>query len=138
MCGDFGILHSLIGTFEFGKRFDPQPFHTDKTAAVDSIFGGLVASSVHLFAMAVWFSRYLGEPTAAVSALGFDAMRMSAPARPGDLLSLRSETLHTRVSKSRPDCGIIESRSELVNQNGEVVMSYQGAFLVRRRNLGEA
>ena len=32
---------------EFAKRFDPQPFHTDENAAKESIFGGLVASSLH-------------------------------------------------------------------------------------------
>jgi acyl dehydratase len=118
---------------EFGTRFDPQPFHTDPVAAKASIFGSLVASSVHLFAMSVSFSRHLGAPTAAVSALGFDEMRMLAPARPGDRLFLRSETLMTRPSQSRPECGIVESRSELFNQRDETVMTYRGAFLVLRR-----
>lgn len=122
---------------EISTRFDPQPFHMDPIAAKDSIFGSLVASSVHLFAISVSFSRYLGERTAAVSALGFDRLRMLSPARPGDRLSLRSETLSARRSKSRPNCGVIESRSELFNQYGETVMSYQGAFLVRCRD-GEA
>ena len=69
-----------------------------------------------------------------MSALGFDRLRMLAPARPGDRLSLRSETLAARRSKSRPDCGVIETRSELFNQRGETVMTYQGAFLVRCRD----
>jgi acyl dehydratase len=118
---------------EFGTRFDPQPFHTDPVAARASIFGSLVASSVHLFAISVSFSRHLGEPTAAVSALGFDDMRMLAPVRPGDRLSLRSETLGARRSQSRPDCGVVETRSELFNQADEAVMTYRGAFLVLRR-----
>jgi acyl dehydratase len=130
--GDYLVTEDEI--IEFGTRFDPQPFHTDPAAAKDSIFGSLVASSVHLFAMSVSFSQHLGEPTAAVSALGFDRLRMLAPARPGDRLSLRSETLSARRSKSRPDCGVIESLSELFNQDGETVMTYQGAFLVRCRN----
>ena len=118
---------------EIASRFDPQPFHTDPIAAKNSIFGTLVASSVHLFAISVSFSQHLGEKTAAVSALGFDRVRMSSPARAGDRLSLRTETLSARRSKSRPDCGVIESRSELFNQHGETVMSYQGAFLVECR-----
>ena len=32
---------------DFGKRFDPQPFHIDDSAAKASLFGGLVASSLH-------------------------------------------------------------------------------------------
>ncbi len=123
---------------EFGSRFDPQPFHTDPVAAKESIFGSLVASSVHLFAMSVYFSRHLGAPTAAVRALGFDGMRMLAPARPGDRLFFRSETLLVRPSKSRPECGVIETRSDLFNQHDDTVMTYRGAFLVLRRETSDA
>jgi acyl dehydratase len=70
-----------------------------------------------------------------VSALGFDRLRMLSPARPGDRLSLHTETLAARRSNSRPDCGIVESRSDLVNQHGETVMSYLGAFLVQCRDV---
>lgn len=129
--GEYLVTEDEI--IEFGSRFDPQPFHTDPVEAKESIFGGLVASSVHLFAMSVSFSRHLGPPAAAVSALGFDGMRMLAPARPGDRLCLRSETLMARPSKSRPDCGVVETSSELFNQHDETVMTYRGAFLVLRR-----
>ena len=44
-----------LGTYEmteaeiidFGRRFDPQYFHTDPQAALDSPFGGLIASGWH-------------------------------------------------------------------------------------------
>ena len=29
---------------DFGRHYDPQPFHTDPEAAKGSIFGGLIAS----------------------------------------------------------------------------------------------
>src|SRR2546423_10205372 len=29
---------------EFGRRYDPQPFHIDPEAARESVFGGLIAS----------------------------------------------------------------------------------------------
>jgi len=32
---------------DFAKKFDPQPFHTDEESANESIFGGLIASSLH-------------------------------------------------------------------------------------------
>lgn len=133
--GDYLVREEEI--VEIAQRFDPQPFHIDPVAAKDSIFGSLVASSVHLFAIAVSFSPKLGERTAAVSALGFDEIRMLSPARPGDRLSLHCETLGARRSKSRPDCGVIESRSELTNQRGEIVMTYRNAFLVQCRPGGE-
>jgi len=32
---------------DFGREFDPQPFHVDEGAARQSLFGGMVASSLH-------------------------------------------------------------------------------------------
>jgi acyl dehydratase len=119
---------------EVGERWDPQPFHVDPLAAARSAFGGLVASSVHLFAIRVALGTgSTEEPTAAVSALGFDKLRLHAPVRPGDELRVRSTTIDRRVSSSRPGLGIVRSRSELVNQRDEVVWSDESAFLVERR-----
>ena len=36
---------------EFARQWDPQPFHIDEEAAKKSIYGGLTASSLHLFAI---------------------------------------------------------------------------------------
>jgi acyl dehydratase len=119
---------------EVGERWDPQPFHVDPVAAERSPFGGLVASSVHLFAIRVALSnRGFGEPVAAVSALGFDNLRLHAPARPGDELRNRGRVLDRRVSNSRPELGIVRGRNELVNQRDELVFSDESAFLIRRR-----
>jgi acyl dehydratase len=120
---------------EVGERWDPQPFHIDPLAAARSAFGGLVASSVHLFAIRVALGTGpSAEPTAAVSALGFDKLRLHAPARPGDELRARQTTIDRRVSSSRPGLGVVRSRSELVNQRDELVFSDESAFLVERRN----
>jgi acyl dehydratase len=118
---------------EMGTRWDPQPFHVDAEAAKDSIFGGLVASSVHLFAIAVRLGSTYPGKVAAVTALGFKQLQWHSPARTGDLLRLRSTTLSTRRSRSRPDCGIVESRSEVLNQNDDLGFSYEGAALIRRQ-----
>jgi acyl dehydratase len=119
---------------EVGERWDPQPFHVDPLAAARSAFGGLVASSVHLFAIMVSLSNAsLEEPAAAVSALGFDKLRLHAPARPGDELVVRITVLEGRVSTSRPGLGVLRTRAELVNQRDEVVFSYEAASLIERR-----
>jgi acyl dehydratase len=119
---------------EFGERWDPQPFHVDPVAAESSFFGGLVASSVHLFAILFAIGNLPErEPIAAVSALGFDKIRVRAPARPGHELTLRTRVLECRVSNSRPELGIVRSLDELVNQHGEVVYSAEPAALIKRR-----
>lgn len=40
------VLMTRASIIEFAKQFDPQPFHIDECAANDSIFKGLVASSL--------------------------------------------------------------------------------------------
>jgi acyl dehydratase len=119
---------------EVGERWDPQPFHVDPLAAARSAFGGLVASSVHLFAIRVALGQAATEePVAAVSALGFDNLRLHEPVRPGDELRMRSTTLDRRVSGSRPGLGVVRSRGELLNQRDEVVFSDEAAWLIERR-----
>lgn len=73
------------------------------------------------------------EPVAAVSALGFDKLRLHIPARPGDELSLRSKVLECRASRSRPDVGIVRCSRELLNQRGEIVFSDESAALIQCR-----
>ena len=120
---------------EVGERWDPQPFHIDPEAAQQSPFGGLVASSVHLFAMAVSLSMTgtKHDPVAAVSALGFDKMRLHAPARPGDELFVRIEVIEARRSTSQPALGVVHTRAEMLNQHDDLVFSYESAFLVQQR-----
>jgi acyl dehydratase len=118
---------------EMGERWDPQPFHVDPVAAATSVFGGLVASSVHLFGIAVRLATTSAEPVAAVSALGFRSMDNHAPARPGDELSLCSKTIAARLSRSRPGVGVRTGRAELVNQRDELVFSFENAALIACR-----
>lgn len=73
------------------------------------------------------------EPVAAVSALGFDKLRLHIPARPGDELSLRSKVLECRASRSRPDVAIVRCSRELLNQRGEIVFSDESAALIQCR-----
>jgi acyl dehydratase len=118
---------------EFAERFDPQPFHVDEAAARDSIFGGLTASSCHTFAlMSLIHSRH-PDRTALVANLGADSLEFPAPLRPDDEISLTSECVATRPSKSRPGIGIVTTRSVLRNQADEVVMRMHTNFMVRRR-----
>ena len=111
------------------SEWDPQPFHVDEQAAAASMFGGLVASSVHLFSIAVKLAHTATEKRAAVSALGFDDVKVLRPARPGDRLRYRSCCIGKRESKSRPELGIVQARGELFNQDGEIVFTLTSAAL---------
>jgi acyl dehydratase len=119
---------------EFATRWDPQPFHIDREAAADSIFGGIVACSSHIIAASISIPmKDEGDATAAVSALGFREMKLFAPVRPGDTISTFEEVLETRLSKSRPGCGIVVFRDSISNQKDELVMRFETAALIKCR-----
>jgi len=108
----------------FALRYDPQSFHVDPEAARKSVFGGLIASGWHTGAasMRLFVDHYLSS-VASLGSLGVDEVRWLKPVRPGDELSIRVTVLETRLSKSKPDRGIVRSLVEVLNQHREVVMS---------------
>ncbi len=118
---------------EVGRRWDPRPYHTDPAAAAQSIFGSVVACSAHLFCIVSWLAHHVEDDVAAVSGLGWNNIKMHAPVRPGDEISLKALCIESRPSKTRPDCGVVTCRDDLFNQKGELVFQADISFLILRR-----
>jgi acyl dehydratase len=120
---------------EFGKRFVPLSYHVDKEAAKHSIYGGVIASGWHTAAlmMRLYTDHYLSH-VANLGSPGVDQLRWDKPVFPGDDLSIRVTVAEARRSASKPDRGILTSFIEVLNQNGEVVMSLKSVNLVRCRD----
>jgi len=60
-------------------------------------------------------------------------MSWPRPTRPGDRLTVFSEILEIKPSRSRPDRGTVTVRSETRNQRGEVVQILTARLIVPRR-----
>ena len=122
----------------FGRRFDPQTFHTDPEAARESEYGGLIASGWHTAAlmMRLYSDHYLSRVATLVSP-GVDELRWLRPVRPGDTLSIRVTVVEARPSASKPDRGIVRSAVEVLNQHREVVMTVTALNFILRRPAGE-
>ena len=132
---EFGLIRvTEEEVLEFGRRFDPQVFHTDAEAARRTEYGGLIASGWHTAAlmMRLYSDHYLpGDMT--LASPGVDELRWLLPVRPGDELSLRVTVLEARPSRTKPDRGIVRSAVEVLNQRGEVVMTATAInFFLRR------
>ena len=119
---------------EFGRRFDPQPLHTDEEAAAAGPFGGLIAPGCLTFAIRNALYNQLPVRPVLVAGLGLERLDLSQPVRPGDVLSIRVEVEETRRSKSRPDTGIVTTRQSVLNQSDEVVLSMVAKMIVRSRD----
>jgi len=104
----------------FATEFDPQPFHLDEDAARDTLFEGLAASGWHTAALTM---RMLVQcfPLAGGLVGAGGETTWPRPTRPDDTLTLTVEVLEITPSRSRPDRGMIRTRSTTRNQHGEAV-----------------
>jgi acyl dehydratase len=122
----------------FAKQFDPQPFHLGDEGGRNSIFGRLVASGWHTAAMTMRLvagSEY--RPIEGTIGLGIDGLRWPIPVVPGDELRIESEVIEKRLSKSRPDRGLLKTRTRTLNQAGQVVQELTAIAMVPRRPASE-
>jgi acyl dehydratase len=120
---------------EFASRFDPQDMHVDPEAARRGRFGGLIASGWHTGAMMM---RLLADnflpKAASLASPGIDELRWLHPVRPGDLLRIRVTVLEATPSRSKPDRGMVRTLIEVLNQDGNVVMSLKPMNIIARRS----
>ncbi len=118
---------------EFASRWDPYPFHTDEDAARKSIFGGLTASSCHLFAITTLLFHRDPNPIAVLAMLGKDEIRFPNPARPGDRLTYTTECVEARASRSKLDRGVVTLSDALRNQEDVPILTQRVSLMVARR-----
>jgi acyl dehydratase len=108
----------------FARQFDPQDFHLDSEKAAAGPFGGITASGWHTIslAMRLYVDHYLSH-VASLASPGAEDIRWLKPVRPGDALRIRVTILDARLSRSKPDRGIVRARVEAINQKGDVVLA---------------
>jgi acyl dehydratase len=126
---------------DFARRYDPQAFHLDDEAAARSHFGRLVASGWHT--AAGWMKCYVatsermlresGSGMQAGPSPGFSELKWPRPVYPGDRIRYSTRITAKRELVSRPAWGLVFSHNEGINQNGELVFSFSGKALVRRK-----
>ena len=118
---------------EFAHKFDPQMFHLSRKAAERTLFKGLIASGWHTAAMTMrLFVQTLNFAEGAIG-LGVDELRWPTAVRPGDVLTVETEILDLRPSRSKPGYGIIRLRNVTTNQHGEIVQTMLANAMVPRR-----
>lgn len=119
---------------EFAERFDPQRIHTDLEFAATGPFGGLIASGWHTagIMMRLFADHYVSR-VASLASPGVDELRWPTPLRPADIVYLRTTIVDVRVSRTKPDRGIVRTRGELINQNDQPVLQLVAISMFGRR-----
>jgi acyl dehydratase len=117
---------------DFAREFDPQAFHL--ADAGTGLADGLIASGWHVCGI---FMRALCDglllDAACLGSPGIDTLRWLKPVRPGDTLAATATVVEARLSKSRPDRGIVRFRHEMRNQAGEPVLALDNPILFLAR-----
>lgn len=123
---------------EFASKYDPQPFHLSDEAAAQTYFGRLSASGWHTCAMMMRMivENLESNRQAGLGSPGVDELRWLKPVYPGDTLRIESEIIDKTPSRSRPEMGSYRSRSTILNQHGEPVMTLVSIGLIRTRPVG--
>lgn len=132
----FGTYHvTREEVIAFASKYDPQPFHLDDDAAAATHFGRIAASGWHTGAMAMRMlvDHWQGVGLQSLGSPGMESLRWLKPVYPGDTLSVGSEVLETRTSRSRPEMGMARVRTSVFNQNEDLVMDFLGTQMLRRR-----
>jgi len=120
---------------EYAKEFDSQPMHLDEEAAKKSLLGGLAASGWHTccFMFRMMYDHLIKD-TASLGSPGIEETKWLRPVRPGMSLTLRTEILDRRVSKSRPEMGLVRMRAQLLDENGAPVIDQTSTLLIGLRD----
>jgi acyl dehydratase len=128
------VVMTREAIIDFGKKFDPQPFHIDDNAAHESLFGGIVASSLHTLSACTRVVVEAQGNVVILSGVGMHEVKMFNPVRPGDVLSVNAWWTELQRSRSKPDRGFASIKCKVTNQRKEPVIEYGYRYLISCKN----
>jgi acyl dehydratase len=118
----------------FAAEFDPQPMHLDEEAASRSMLQGLSGSGWHLCSimMRMMVDGFVGR-SASLGSPGVTELRWLAPLRPEDELTLDIDVVEARVSRSRPETGLVTFKTVVRNAAGQALCEMVSPMILARR-----
>ena len=128
------VVMTQDAIIEFAKNYDPQPFHIDEAVASESIFRGLVASSLHTLSACTRVVVEAQGNIAILSGVGMHEVKMHNPVRPGDVLTVTARWAELRRSRTKLDRGFASIKCKVTNQNNEEIIEYGYRYLIACQN----
>ena len=117
----------------FAKQYDPQWFHSDVDAARESHFGDVIASGIHVLALWRQLDHEINGDIDYVCGIGFDELRLKTALRPGDRVFVTSEITGLTASKTGKERGTATTFYTMINQAGDIIVSFTSINLVYNR-----
>jgi|TARA_E500000081_G_C6042118_1_gene309726 acyl dehydratase len=100
---------------------NPQPLHLDAEFASQSQHGQILVNSLFTLGLVVGLSVADTTLGTTIGNLGMEKTEFPNPVFLGDTLSVSTEIMDKRESRTKPDRGIVWFRHLALNQRGEVV-----------------
>ena len=100
---------------------NPQPLHLDVEFASQSQHGQILVNSLFTLGLVVGLSVADTTLGTTIGNLGMEKTEFPNPVFLGDTLSVSTEIMDKRESRTKPDRGIVWFRHLALNQRGEVV-----------------
>jgi acyl dehydratase len=111
---------------------NPQPLHIDRHFSAATEWGQPLMNSLFTLGLMVGISVNDTTIGTIVANLGMTDVRFPHPLFQGDTVSVTTEVASKRLSKSRPDAGIVEFEHKAFNQTGDLVAICRRQVMVRR------
>lgn len=100
---------------------NPQPLHLDAEFASQSQHGQILVNSLFTLGLVAGLSVADTTLGTTIGNLGMEKTEFPNPVFLGDTLSVSTEIMDKRESRTKPDRGIVWFRHLALNQRGEVV-----------------
>lgn len=119
----------------FAGEFDPQPYHLDREAASQSIFGGLCASGwqVTALTMRLLTEALRREQIAMLGVVKVPSLRWKLPVMAGDSLCAEISVLTLDPASRMPGAGSVEVQVHVANQDAKPVIELSAQLMVAHR-----
>jgi acyl dehydratase len=113
---------------------NPQPLHIDAHfCATETEWGRPLMNSLFTLGLMIGISVNDTTVGTTIANLGMSDVKFPAPLFEGDTVSVTTEVLAVRESKSRPDAGVVDFQHRAFNQNGVLVAECRRQAFMRKR-----
>ena len=115
-----------------GHTGDFFPHHMDAEFMKTQPFGQRIAHGTMVFSIGIGLTASVINPAA--FSYGYDRLRFVKPVFIGDTIRSRVTIVAKDDDPKRPDSGRVVERTEVLNQNDEVVLVADHIHVVKRKN----
>lgn len=112
---------------------NPQPLHVDFDYAAKSEWGRPLVNSLLTLSLMIGISVHDTTLRTIVANLGMSEITFPHPVFHGDTIRVETEVKAARVSRSKPDRGVVEFEHRAYNQDGALVARCLRQTMIQKR-----